>query len=334
MRADDDAPAAVTLFDLHPPPDRLRDDVLAGLSSRPRRLPPKYFYDEAGALLFEEITELDAYYLTRTELGILERYAGEIGEALGPAARVVEFGSGSGLKTRLLLRHIRAQASYLPVDISRVQLLDFALAITDEFPELEVLPVCADYTIPLTLPSGEVPFDRTIAFFPGSTIGNFEPAEAAAFLSRVGRLCGPGGGFLVGADLHKDRRVLELAYDDPEGITARFNLNLLTRLNRECGTDFDTTAFRHQAFYDERCKRVEIRLVCERPGVVTLPGRDEAEEQVTFRFAPGDFVITEYSHKFTLAGFRELATRTGWSVEGVWTDDRTWFSVWLLRRPA
>jgi dimethylhistidine N-methyltransferase len=325
---------APRLHDLHPPADRLYEDVRAGLAARPRKLLPKYFYDEAGALLFERITRLDDYYPTRTELRILQRHIGEIADAIGPAARILELGSGSGLKTRHLLRHLLRPASYMPVDISRAQLMEFATSIAGELPALEVLPVCADYTQEWTPPAGTAHAARTVAFFPGSTIGNFEPDDAVAFLRRVRSLCGPGGGLLIGVDLHKDRPTLERAYNDGEGVTAAFNLNLLQRINRECGADFDTGAFRHHAFYDERRHRIEMRLVSIRRTLVTLPARDAGEAPAEFHFEPLDFITTEYSHKYTLPDFRELARATGWSVERLWSDERCWFSVWLLGAPA
>ncbi len=325
------AQPAPVLHDLHPPADRLYDDVRAGLAATPRKLPPKYFYDEAGARLFERITQLEAYYPTRTELAILERHIGEIATAIGAHARIVEFGSGSGLKTRLLLRHLPEPACYLPVDISRTQLRELAHELAREFPALEVLPVCADYSRAWSLPRTGREAARTVAFFPGSTIGNFERAEAIAFLGRVRGLCGPAGGLLVGADLEKDRATLERAYDDPEGVTAAFDLNLLERINRECGTDFEPSAFRHHAFYDEVHHRIEMRLVAVRRSVVTLPAPDATADALEFRFRRGDYITTEYSHKYTPARFRALAAAAGWGVDRVWTDERPWFSVWLLR---
>ncbi len=319
------------LHDLHPRADRLYDDVRAGLSTVPRKLPPKYFYDEAGALLFDRITRLDAYYPTRTELSILERHIGEVADAVGSNARIVELGSGSGVKTRLLLRHLRAPLSYLPVDISRTQLHQFAVSLAGEFPALEIQPVCADYTRAWSLPRTSGDPARTVAFFPGSSIGNFEVGDAVALLTRVRKLCGPGGGLLVGADLHKDRATLERAYNDPEGVTAEFNLNLLRRINRECGADFDPGTFRHRAFYDEEHFRIEMRLVAARRSVVKLPPRGKAGSALAFEFRPGDHITTEYSHKYTLAAFRALAASAGWAPERVWTDERRWFSVWMLR---
>ncbi len=322
---------APVLYDRHPRADRLYDDVRTGLSASPRKLPPKYFYDETGARLFERITRLEAYYLTRTELSILRHSAVEIADAIGAGVRLVELGSGSGMKTRLLLRHLRAPLAYLPVDIARGQLRQLALSLAAEFPALEVRPVCADFTGAWSLPRTSGRPRRTVAFFPGSTIGNFEPADAAALLARVHRLCGPGGGLLVGADLQKERTILERAYDDPERVTGAFNLNLLRRINRECGADFELDVFRHHAFYDEAHSRIEMRLVATRASRVTLPPRGRLRTPVTFDFAPGDAITTEYSHKYTLASFGALAAEAGWATELVWTDERGWFSVWLLR---
>ena len=322
---------APAVHDLHPPIDRFYDDVLAGLSELPRRLPPKYFYDDAGAELFDRITRLEAYYLTRTELSILRRCVPEIAAAIGPGARIVELGSGSGLKTLLLLRHLQAPASYLPVDISRNQLRQLALSLATEFPALEIQAVCADFSRDWSLPVTSRRAARTVAFFPGSSIGNFEPGDAVSFLARLRRLCGPGGGVLVGTDMHKERATLERAYDDPEGVTAAFNLNLLRRINRECGADFDLGAFRHRAFYDETRQRIEMRLVSRQRTLVTLPRRGNGSSPVMFEFRPGDYIITEYSHKYTPASFRALAESSGWLPERVWTDERRWFSVWLLR---
>jgi dimethylhistidine N-methyltransferase len=309
-------------------------EVRAGLLLKQPSIPPKYFYDEAGARLFERITTLDAYYPTRTELRILEQNIDEIAARIGPAARLVEFGSGSGVKTRVLLRNLMEPAAYIPVDIARAQLMHFTASLTDEFPHLPTLPVCADYTGEWRLPNAQPPASRTVAFFPGSTIGNFEREEAVTFLRRAARLCGNGGGLLIGADLHKDRYTLELAYNDPEGVTAAFNLNLLHRLNRDCHTNFDIAAFQHRAIYDDARRRIEMRLVCTRPVVVTLPPTGTHDAAAMVDFDAGDFIITEYSHKYTMSSFRELAGLGGWAVEQVWTDDDELFSVWLLKTRA
>jgi L-histidine N-alpha-methyltransferase len=323
-------PARIRLLDLRPPPARLIDDVLLGLSMQPRMLSPKYFYDRAGALLFERITDLPAYYLTRTETGILRDNIDDIARSVGARAHIVEFGSGSGAKTRILLRHLDCPVAYTPVDIAHAQLLQFASSIAYELPQLEVLPVAADYGLDFTLPRSQREPARTVAFFPGSTIGNFELPLATAFLRRIRQLVGARGGLLVGADLHKDRRVLERAYNDPEGVTAAFNLNLLERINRECGADFDLSAFRHHAFYDAAEHRIEMRLIAERSTVVTVPAPSAVSSPARFEFDAGDYIITEYSHKYTVDVFRELAESTGWSVSRLWLDAQAWFGVWLL----
>jgi dimethylhistidine N-methyltransferase len=320
---------AITLLDAQPTPDNLRAAVISGLSARPRLLPPKFFYDETGARLFDRITTLEEYYPTRTELGIMRRSIADMARRIGPAAQVVEFGSGSGVKTRILLEHLEDPAAYVPVDISREQLVRFALDVAHEFPELRVLPVCADYTQQFPLPT-VADADRTLAFFPGSTIGNFEAAEAERFLRRVATLVGDGGGLLIGADLHKDRTTIERAYNDDAGVTAAFNRNLLVRINRETGADFDVDAFSHYAFYDEAQRRIEMRLIAGRSMTVEVP--DEGGSGHVFTFDEGDHITTEYSHKYTPEDFAALAQRTGWRVQCVWADDRQWFGVWLLER--
>jgi L-histidine Nalpha-methyltransferase len=308
---------------------QLLHDVIHGLDPAVRKLPPKYFYDDAGASLFERICDLDEYYPTRTELSILRLHAPDIAATVGPRARIVELGSGSGVKTRLLLQHLIDPVVYVPVDIAGTQLQRFAQELRVEFPELAVEPVAADYTEKVSLPDAPAGTARTIAFFPGSTIGNFEPAEAAAFLVRLRRLCGIDGGLILGTDMHKDIRILHAAYNDAQGVTAAFNLNLLTRINRELGADFDTADFTHEAVYDEQHKRIEMRLVCVRECTVRVPrpGDDDA----SFTFQPGEFIITEYSHKYTEQALHQLAERTGWRVDRQWTDPQQWFSVWLLR---
>jgi dimethylhistidine N-methyltransferase len=322
---------AVVLHDFEPTPDRLLDDVVHGLGGPVRKLPPKYFYDAKGAKLFERICELPEYYPTRTEIGILQRHIGEIADALGPDCRIVEFGSGSGVKTRLLLEHTHTPAAYMPVDISRAQLVDFALATAAHFPEIEVLPVCADYTAVWSLPEVGRAAARTIAFFPGSTIGNFEKAEARRFLRRIAALCGPGGGLLIGVDLKKDADVIERAYNDPAGVTAAFNLNLLERINRECAADFDLGAFEHFAPYDAEKGRIEMRLVSTCAQTVRIGAHDGEHPLLNVDFHPGQYIVTEYSHKYAPAEFESLVRDAGWSVERCWTDERRWFGVFLLR---
>jgi dimethylhistidine N-methyltransferase len=323
---------SVTLYDYEPTPAHLLDDVLAGLVGSVKKLPPKFFYDERGARLFERICELEEYYPTRTEVGILRRHIGEIARALGTGFRLVEFGSGSGLKTHILLENLRRLKSYIPVDISRDQLVHYALSVAEEFPDLEVVPVCADYTAEWALPDPVGPLPRTVAFFPGSTIGNFEPADAETFLARVGRLCGEGGGLLIGVDLKKDSTVIERAYNDAAGVTAAFNLNLLERINRECGADFDPAGFEHYAPYDEAKGRIEMRLVSGTAQTVRIGGDASGGPLLSVNFAPGEYIVTEYSHKYEPDEFSALAARGGWGMERVWTDEQGWFAVFLLRR--
>lgn len=322
----------VVLHDMEPTTETLRSEVIAGLSRSPRTLPCKFFYDERGAELFEEICRLDAYYQTRTETGILRASIEEIAEALGPGLRLVEPGSGSGEKTQLLLRNLHDPVAYVPIDISRSQLMEYAIAMSEEYPELEVLPVCADYTKPLALPQPEREPRRTAVFFPGSTIGNFEPPAATAFLERLAAMCEPGGAILIGVDLKKDRERLELAYDDPEGVTAAFNLNLLSRINAECGADFDLDGWRHRAVYGEETGRIEMHLVSVRNQSVRIPGGN-GEEPFTVTFRAGEFIDTEHSYKYTVPEFSALAREAGLDTERVWTDGACMFGLLLLRVP-
>jgi dimethylhistidine N-methyltransferase len=316
--------AAAELVDRSLTPADVRRLAVEGLRDEPKRLPAILLYDAAGAALFERICELDAYYPTRTELGILRAALPELRQRIGPQARIVEPGSGSGEKTRLLLRAVERPAAYVPVDISRAQLLHTAAALDREFPALAVLPLCADYAAPLRLP--RVAARRTVVFFPGSTIGNLEPAEAGAFLRRLRALVGPHGAVIVGVDLRKDPARLVAAYDDPEGVTAAFNLNLLTRLNRECGADFDTGAFRHRAVWNDAASRIEMHLVSRRAQRVSFPAPDPA----TIGLAAGEAIVTEHSYKYTVAGFGALARGAGLAPARVWVDDDELFSLhWL-----
>jgi dimethylhistidine N-methyltransferase len=311
------------LCDLAPKRGDFLADVLAGLLGPRKTLPCKYFYDEEGSALFERICELDEYYPTRTELGILRRHGGEMAAALGPRCLLVEYGSGSSTKTRLLLERLDDPAAYVPVDISREHLLRSAEALCARHPHLPVIPVCADFTQPFELPP--VPrAARRAAFFPGSTIGNFGPAEARKFLAQIAEQCGRGGVLLIGVDLRKSPAILEPAYDDALGVTAEFNRNLLRRINRELGADFDLAGFDHRALWNAVDGRVEMHLVSRREQAVQLGG-------CRIRFARGESIHTESSHKYELAGFAALARSAGFEVERVWTDPARLFSVQLLR---
>ena len=299
-------------------------DVLRGLALAEKNIPSLYFYDQRGSELFDAITALPEYYPTRTEVSILEAHGAAMAAALGPGVRLIELGSGSATKTELLLARLEAPAAYVPVEISREHLRASAARIAADFPGLEVLPVTADFTEPFDLPEPKRHVvRRNVAFFPGSTIGNFPRAMAGDLLRATRQEVGAGGAMLIGVDLKKDQAVLERAYNDAAGVTAEFNLNLLVRLNRELGADFDIASFRHEAVWDEAHSRMEMRLVSTRPQAVEIAGQ-------RFTFAAGEVLVTEYSHKYSLEAFRALAEASGFSVAQVWTDPERLFSVQLL----
>jgi len=302
---------------------QFRADVLRGLNAPRKVLPCKYFYDELGSALFERITELEEYYPTRTELGIMERYAAEMAGLLGPSCLLIEYGSGSSVKTRLLLNHLRDPAGYIPVDVSGEHLRCSARALNREYPAFEVLPLCADFTRPLALPVCQKPAGRRVVYFPGSTLGNFTPAEATALLRQTAVLCGRDGGLLLGVDLRKDPSVLEAAYNDRRGVTAAFNRNILVRINRELGANFDLNQFAHQALYDDAHGRIEMHLVSLCDQVVRVSG-------VPFFFSTGESIHTENSYKYSLSALADLAAASGFSVERIWTDARRYFSMAYL----
>ena len=304
--------------------ETFRNDVLAGLSRPRKSLPCKYLYDEEGARLFESISELEEYYLTRTELGILEKNIEDIARMLGPCANVVDLGSGNGVKSRLLLERLERPASYLPVDVARTQLLECSAQFAADYPELEVQPVCADYTREFDLPEPPAHSGRTTLFFPGSTVGNFEPRGASLFLRRMARLCGPTGGLLIGVDLKKPHPVLHSAYNDSQGVTARFNLNLLVRANRELKANFELEHFEHRAVFNETASRIEMHLVSRRRQTVFIEDRE-------FVFRDGESIVTEHSYKYTLERFRQMTARAGFQLVCQWADERNWFSVQYLR---
>ena len=302
---------------------RMRADVLAGLTAPTKTLPCKYLYDDRGSRLFDQICDLPEYYPTRTELGILRRHAGDMAAALGDGCLVIEYGSGSGLKTPLLLERLRRPAGYVPVEISRDHLLASAAELARRFPHIEVLPVWADFTGEFEVPATRRVPRRRAVFFPGSTIGNFGPTEAVRLMEGVARRCGSGGAFLVGVDLRKSKAILEPAYDDAAGVTAAFNKNLLVRINRELGADFDLDQFDHRAVFDEKHSRIEMHLVSRRRQAVRLDG-------TTIWFAAGESICTEHSYKYSPEAFRDMARAAGLSVRQVWTDADGWFSVQYL----
>jgi len=315
----------VRLLDLYPPRADFRQDALNGLRREEKAISPKYFYDAEGSRLFDAITELPEYYLTRTELAIMDQSMGELSRRVGPGVSVIEFGAGSGLKTRRLLAGLRDPFAYVPVDISRDYLLDCAEAIAADFPSIEVLPVCADFTRPFELPVPEPLPLRNLVYFPGSTIGNFTAPQAQHLLRVMYEEAGEGGALLIGVDLRKDPEILERAYNDGAGVTAAFNLNLLSRMNRELGADFDLSLFAHEACWNGNEGRMEMRLRSLAGQSVRLCGE-------TIRFAEGEAILTEYSHKYGPGEFAGLAAGAGFSVEKVWTDSDRMFSVQLLTR--
>jgi dimethylhistidine N-methyltransferase len=315
------------LHDLEPTVEEFQDSVLRGLASTPKTLPCKFFYDAEGSRLFDRICELPEYYPTRTECTLLAARARDIAELVGPGAELVEFGSGAGIKVRLLLAALDAPSAYVPVDISRGHLIQAASSLAEDFPGLRIVPVCADYTQPFSLPQlAGLPGRRKVGFFPGSTIGNFTPADATSFLRQAARLLGHGSMMIVGADLPKDEAILHAAYNDPAGVTAAFNLNLLRRINRELDADFAMDAFRHDAFWNAGESRIEMHLVSRIRQSVHIAG-------CTFDFAAGETIHTENSYKYGLGAFEKLAHAAGYITAAAWTDADALFSIHVLKLP-
>lgn len=312
----------VRLVDLHPKLGDLRQEAIEGLRRSHKALPCKYFYDALGARLFEAITELPEYYPTRTELGIMSQAVHEMADAIGAHATLVEFGSGVGLKTQKLLDALIDPSGCVLIEISGAALEASSQQLADRYSDMEVIGVCADYTQALRLPRPRRPSARTVAFFPGSTIGNFTHEEAVRFLGRVADLVGQGGGLLVGIDRKKDSKVIEDAYNDSLGVTAAFNLNILRRLN-QIGANFDLTHFHHHAPYLEREGRIEMRLISEREQTVRI-----GDAQIAL--SAGEHIVTEHSHKYDLDQFRDMAKAAGFRLTRQWSDERDWFSVCLL----
>ncbi|HYK24653.1 MAG TPA: L-histidine N(alpha)-methyltransferase [Steroidobacteraceae bacterium] len=301
----------------------LTAQVLQGLAQQPKRLSPTYLYDARGSALFELICRQPEYYLTRTELAIMRRYGAEIAQRIGSRALLLELGSGASLKTRILLDRLPDLAAYVPVDISRSSLGAATRSIRESYPTLEVLPVEADFTRPFALPSARAEAARTIVYFPGSTIGNFDAGPAVELLALARSLAGPNGALIIGIDLVKDRELLLRAYDDAAGVTAAFNLNILERLNRELGADFDARSFRHAAVWNAAASRIEMHLESLLSQSVQLGGE-------AIDFAVGEPIITEHCHKYTRRSFGALAARAGWRVRASWSDERRFFSVLYL----
>jgi L-histidine Nalpha-methyltransferase len=301
-------------------------EILAGLTAPQKKISPKYFYDERGSELFDEICGLPEYYPTRTELEIMRRHLGEMAALIGPGASVIEFGAGSNVKVRLLLDGLIEPAAYVAVDISPDYLVRQAEELARDYPDVHIQPVFADFTQPFELPRHPVEPRRNLVFFPGSTIGNFTRARAGELLEVMCAEAKSGGALLIGVDLKKDPAIIRAAYNDSQGVTAAFNLNVLARLNRELGTDFRLEDFRHEAVWDEAEGRIEMRLISGRDHVVRVGGRP-------VRFARGEFIITEYSHKYSLDEFRALARRAGFEPERAWVDEKQLFSVHYMTVP-
>lgn len=306
-----------------PPDDRLTRDVIAGLRKSPKELSPVWFYDELGSFLFDSICELPEYYVTRTELSIMQVHAAEMAHHIGPRAALIELGSGTSVKTRLLLDHLDRPVAYVPVDIAREHLLDAAGDMARDYPALQVSPVCADFTQPFELPRKVAAAQRRVVYFPGSTLGNFTNESAQELLARIRKMIGRDGALLIGIDLQKDPQVLQRAYDDAAGVTAEFNLNALRHINRELGSNFDLDAFEHYATWVEDEGRIEMHLVSTRDQVVDLRGERIAIQR-------GEHLRTEYCHKYTLEGFADLAAKADLAVSRAWMDEEKKFSVQLL----
>lgn len=312
--------ARLVFHDLAPREESFRDAVLAGLARPHKAIPCKFFYDERGSALFEEICRLPEYYPTRTETAILADNAAAIAARMGPHVVLIEFGSGASRKARLLLDALDRPAVYVAVDISREHLREATASLAEDFPALPVIAVCADYTRPFRLPPLPEATGKRVGFFPGSTIGNFRPEEAETFLVNCRRLLGPGGDMIVGVDLKKEREILEAAYNDRAGVTAAFNLNLLERINRELDADLDIDQFEHFAFYNATAGRIEIYIKSLVDQDVRIAGTD-------FHFAEGELTHTEYSYKYSAAEFRQLARRAGFRPIDTWIDRGELFSV-------
>lgn len=316
---------AFGFHDLAPTEENFRDAVLFGLGHQPKTLPCKFFYDTRGSELFEEICKVPEYYLTRTEIAILEGYAGEIASRIGRHCRLIELGSGASIKVRILLQALETPAAYVPVDISRELLRQAAAQVAGDFPDVPVVAVCADYTRSFPLPPLPGPPGKRVGFFPGSTIGNFEPDGVVRFLRHCGEFLGPQGEMLIGADMKKDPDILNAAYNDRAGTNAAFNLNLLDRINRELDGDIDVERFEHVAFYNPDRGRMELYVKSLADQTGTIAGR-------SFAFAKDELIHTENSYKYAIDEFRALAARAGFLAVHTWTDQNNLFSVHYFRQ--
>lgn len=313
--AEDDGEAA-TLADF-------RDAVIEGLGREPKTIPSKFLYDQRGSALFEQICTLPEYYPTRVETAILNRHAAEIASMCGHRCVLIELGSGSSAKTRILLDRLDSPAAYIPVDIAYDQLRVAAALIARDYPQLEVLPLCADYTAPFELPAPRRQASRRVTFFPGSTIGNLEPAEAVRFIANLARASKPGDAIIVGVDLLKSRAMLERAYNDSQGVTADFNLNILRRMKRELKADIQIDGFHHRAVFNPEAGRIEMHLVSTRDQVIRLDHREIPVRR-------GEAIVTEHCYKYAIDAFCELVAAADCRVERTWTDSERFFCTYYL----
>lgn len=315
---------SVSYFDHAPTSISILKEVLAGLSKSQKSLPPKLLYDKRGSEIFEKICLLKEYYPTRAETEILKTFSSEIAQMIGQDSLIVEPGSGAGDKIRYLLPHLIHPKAYVPIEISKDILLRMTDELHHEFPQLKVVPVCADFNqeldLPISLNSNNI---KRVVFFPGSTIGNLEPLEALHFLKKIGKLVGPGGGLVIGVDLKKDPEIFKMAYDDPHGVTSDFNLNLLERLNREVAADFDINNFTHEAVYDEGQGKIEMHLVSKISQLVRV-------NQTVFRFQQGETIHTESSYKYSVEEFVELCAKARFSIKKCWKDSQNLFCVYYF----
>ena len=319
-----DTSALVSFVDLNPATEDFRTAVIDGLSNPQKELPCKFFYDERGSQIFDQICDLEEYYPTRTEISILEDRLGEIAELVGRGAHLVELGSGASIKIRTLLNALPDLAQYTAIDISRDFLLQSASTLAEDYPDLDVAAICADYTTDFEIPAAiKRRSSGTVAFFPGSTIGNFTQEEAQLFLKRLASILGTGSGLLIGVDLKKDAAVLRAAYNDAKGVTAAFNMNLLSRINNELGADFDLESFYHAAVYVDSLGRVEMRLISKKKQTVSVG-------ETTFEFDENEYIHTENSHKFSVDEFRQICEMAGFTPIASWTDKNSLFSVHYL----
>ncbi|HBB36228.1 MAG TPA: L-histidine N(alpha)-methyltransferase [Cyanobacteria bacterium UBA8803] len=313
-------------YNFQPKLSSFREEILQGLAQSQKAIAPKFFYDKRGSELFDQICELEEYYPTRTEIHLLKTYCGEIAELVGPQGLLIEYGSGSSYKVRILLDTLQHPVGYMPIDISFEHMLQASAELAQSYPNLDVMAVCADYTQPLQLPSyGKKPVGKKLIFFPGSTIGNLDPIEALHLLKQSASLLETGDGMLVGVDLKKDPAILHAAYNDALGVTAAFNLNLLLRINNDLEANFDLVNFRHWAFYNQDESRIEMHLLSLKDQTVMV-------EKTPFNFREGETIHTENSYKYSVEEFEAIANQAGFQAAKVWTDANHLFSIHYLRK--